>query len=227
MVASLTPDLPDPAPQTARGSGAGAAVALDLPGLAAGLPPAPPAELDAYLDAAIACFARHGVGRTTVQDIARHLGVDRTTVYRRVGGIDDLARALVARELRRLLAGLPAHVPSEADPFGPEAIVELVTAAVNLARHHAVLAKVLRDEQERIGPFLTRELAGFIDRVASAIRPLLEMAMDQGGIAHRDPARLSEWLVRTGISVLVTPPKGDLRAFLAEVLVPALAPPAP
>ena len=212
------------APGSPESSRSNEVVALDLPGLAAGLPPAPPADLDPYLDAAIRCFARHGVSRTTVQDVARELGVDRTTVYRRIGGVDDLARALVARELRRLLAGLPAHIPSEADPFGPEAIIELITAAVSLARHHAVMAKVLRDEQERIGPFLTRELAGFIDRVAAAIRPLLEMAMDQGGIARRDPARLSEWLVRTGVSVLVTPPRGDLREFLAEVLVPALRP---
>ncbi|MGI8794121.1 MAG: TetR/AcrR family transcriptional regulator [Acidimicrobiales bacterium] len=217
MAAPDSSQTPHPVPPSG-------AVALDLPGLAAGLPPAPPPDLDPYLDAAIRCFARYGVGRTTVQDIARELAVDRTTVYRRIGGIDDLTRALVARELRRLLAGLPAHIPSEADPFGPEAIVELVTAAVSLARDHAVLAKVLADEQERIGPFLTKELATLIDRVATAIRPLLEMAMEQGGIARRDPRRLSEWLVRTGISVLVSPPRDDLRSFLSEVLVPALTP---
>ena len=72
---------------------------LPLPVLEAGLPPAPPAELDPYLDAAARCLARHGIGRTSVQDVARELGVNRATVYRQVGTVEDMVRLLVAREL--------------------------------------------------------------------------------------------------------------------------------
>ena len=50
-------------------------MAMSAPQLRAGLPEPPPPDLDIYLDAAARCLARHGVGRTSVQDVARELGV--------------------------------------------------------------------------------------------------------------------------------------------------------
>ena len=43
---------------------------LDFPAVAAGLPPVSSTALDTFLDAAASCFARFGVGHTTVPDIA-------------------------------------------------------------------------------------------------------------------------------------------------------------
>ena len=66
--------------------------AVFLPALVRGLPPPPDAALDPYLDAAAACFARHGISRSAVADIAKEMGVSRTTVYRQVGSIDNVVR---------------------------------------------------------------------------------------------------------------------------------------
>jgi AcrR family transcriptional regulator len=193
---------------------------LYLPSLAHGLPPVPPADLDPYLDAAAACFARHGIGRTSVPDIARELGISRTTVYRQVGTVEQAARLLLARELHRFLAQLPAVL---AGAIGPETVIRLLVAVTLFAREHPVLAKVLADEPELIGPFLTGELPELVRRVTAVATPLLERAMAAGLVQRRDPAVLTEFLVRVTLSLVLSPPPGDLAGFLDQTVLPALA----
>ena len=197
-----------------------AAVLRSLPSLA-GSVPAPPAAVDPYLDAAIRCFARHGIGRTSVQDIARDLKVDRTTVYRQVGNVSSIVRLLAGRELHRFLADLPARLTGLR---GPEAIVDLLAAAIEFARGHPVLRKVLADEPELIGPFIVAELPMMIDLMAAAATPLLHDAMDAGELAPRDPERLAQMLVRLCMPLVLAPPPGDVSALLAELLLPVLTP---
>ena len=165
-----------------------------------GIPSPPGGELDPYLDAATRCFVRYGVRRTSVQDVADELGVNRTTIYRQVGAINQVIRLLIARDLHRLLSELPRSL---AGTSGPRAVVELMATIIRYASDHPVMAKVLRDEPEVIGPVLASD-----------------MAADQ--IAHRDPDLLAESLVRLGITLVLAPPSGELETFLAEVLVPTL-----
>ncbi len=195
-------------------------VLQELPGLAAGLP-APPESLDPFLDAATTCFGRHGVRRTSVQDIARELRVDRTTVYRQVGNVDRIVRQLMARELHRLLEALPASL---LELQGPAVIVDVMATVVAYGRNHPVLAKVVADEPELIGPFLVTEAPEMLDRIASLIAPVLAAAMDAGEVARRDPDAVAQLLVRLCLSLLLAPTPGDPAAVLAELLVPALTP---
>ncbi len=187
-----------------------------------GIPTPPADELDPYLDAAALCFARYGTRRTSVQDVAAELGVNRATVYRQVGTIDHQIRLLIARDLHRLLAELPASLAGKS---GPRAVVELMAAIIRYASDHPVLAKVLRDEPEVIGPFLASDLPEVIARITSAIAPLLGVAMASSQIAPRGPDLLAESLVRLGITLILAPPPGELDTFLAEILVPTLKPP--
>jgi AcrR family transcriptional regulator len=192
----------------------------ELPGLAAGLP-APSPSLDPFLDAAATCFARHGVRRTSVQDVARELRVDRTTVYRQVGNVDRMVRLLMARELHQLLAVLPESLLGLE---GPAAIVDLLATVISYGRNHPVLAKVLADEPELIGPFLVTEAPTMLDQIAALIAPILQAAMDNGELARRDADAVAQLLVRICLSHLLAPPPGDLAAMLGELLVPALTP---
>jgi len=194
---------------------------LPLPQLSAALPPPPAPELDTYLDAAADCFARHGIRRTSVQDVARQLGVNRATVYRQVGTTEQMVRLLMARELHELVEFLPTQLKTS---DGPEVVVELMATVVDYASNHPVIVKVLHDEPEVIGPFLVSDLPQVITRVAAQITPLLEFAMKSGVIAKRHARTTAEWLVRTALTLVLAPPPGDLRAFLAEMLLPALSP---
>lgn len=194
-------------------------LSLPLPG--EGIPSPPPAALDPFLDAAALCFARHGIGRTSVQDVARELGIDRTTVYRQVGTIDQQVRLLLARDLNRLLSSIHSELEGRS---GAEVLVEVLDAVVSFARAHPVLAKVLAHEPELLGPFLVADLPALISRITVILAPLLGQAMDEGHLARRDPLAVAEWLVRIGVSLVLAPPPDDTREFLAELLVPALSP---
>jgi AcrR family transcriptional regulator len=193
-----------------------------LPSASAALPAVPSPALDPYLDAAAVCFARHGLSRTGVPDIARELGVSRTTVYRQVGTVEQAARLLLARELHRLLARLPALVEGAT---GPETFVRLIAVIVNYAREHHVLAKVLADEAEVIGPLLAGdELPELVLRVSTIASPLLVQAMDAGLVRRRDPDLLADFLVRVVVSLVLAPPPGELEAYLRETILPLLVP---
>lgn len=195
---------------------------FSLPGLVAGIPAPPDPSLDPYIDAAARCFARHGIARTSVQDIAAELKVNRATVYRQVGNVDNVVRLLLARDLNRLLGSLPA-LP--ASPLGPQTIIDLLDGAVRFVREHPVAAKVLRDEPELIGPFLVADHDELVGRITAAVEPLLAAAMDAGWLARRDPVVVADWLVRLAISLILAPPPGPMTAFLGELLLPALTRP--
>jgi AcrR family transcriptional regulator len=201
---------------------AATASVLSLPELVSGIPAPPDPALDPFLDAAARCFARHGISRTSVQDIAADLKVNRATVYRQVGNVDSVVRLLLARDLNRLLGTLPVLL---ATPLGPNTIVALVDGVVRFAREHPVLAKVLRDEPELIGPFLVADHDELVGRITNSVAPLLGVAMDAGWLARRDAAVVADWLVRLTISLVLAPPSGSLPAFLGELLLPALTPP--
>ena len=196
-------------------------VLRSLPTLVSAIP-APPASIDPYLDAAARCFARHGIGRTSVQDVAREARVDRTTVYRQVGNVPSIVRLLAGRELHRLLEELPQRLTGMR---GPEAVVDLLATLIDAGRTHPVLDKVLRDEPELIGPFIVSELPMMIDLVAAAAAPILATAMEAGELAPRDPDHLAQILVRLCLPLTLAPPPADLRAPLAELLLPVLTPP--
>src|SRR5580700_4087161 len=83
-----------------------------------GLPEDPPPSLDPYLDAATRCFVRHGIERTTVQDVATEMGFNRATIYRQVGTIEQQIRLLAARDVRRHLSSIPARVAGRTGPTG-------------------------------------------------------------------------------------------------------------
>jgi AcrR family transcriptional regulator len=205
-----------------RQKGSLAGQILDFPAVAAGLPPVPSAALDPFLDAAASCFARFGVAHTTVPDIARELGVSRMTVYRRLGSVPDALRSLLARELHRLVV----HLADQLDgaPPSPETIVELTGVVVRHASSHPVLRKSLADEPELVGPVLLDSFSGIVDNVTAVAGPMLAAAMDAGLVRRQDPVVLTDWLVRTTVSVIASPPRQDLGPFLAQVLLPLLSP---
>jgi len=194
------------------------ATILALPRIARGLPAPPPASLDVYLDAAARCFARYGVQRTSVQDVAQELRVNRTTVYRQVGNVESMVRLLSAREIHRLLAALAQHARQHLTPTD---VVELIATAVDFARAHPVVIKIVNDEPELLGLSLP-DVPDVLGRVASVIAPLLGAAMVAGELARRDPIVVAEWLARVAVTAVIAPPPGDLRLFLSEILIPAL-----
>lgn len=180
-------------------------------------------NLDPYLDAFERVVQRFGFRRTTGQDIAKEAGVDRTTVFRNIGRLENLHRLYVARELHRFIDGVAGSIPQGLD--GPGSVIEVVAVAIERASVHPVLAKVLVDEPDMVGQLLPEYLGAILGQVVAALSPGLALAQAAGLIRpDLDPQAVAQWIARFGVSTLVAPTGEPLRAVLEGVLRPLLLP---
>ncbi len=201
--------------------GSESAEVIPLPLLAEQLPVPPPASLDPVLDATVECISRHGLSKSSLSDIAREMGVVPSTVYRKVGSVDNAALLVMAREGHRLLEAMPQLI---AGVDGPRVITVFLAASIERFRDHPMSAKILRDEAEWIGRLATRRLDDLVVQAAEVAAPLLAAAMATGVIRDQDPLALGHWITRIGMACLITPPPGDLLEALDHLLLPMLDP---
>ena len=192
------------------------------------MPPASPdATRDRIVEAAATCFARAGVGKTSVEDIAAAAGVSRATVYRAfTGGRDELILSVVLRDLTAFLDRLAARLAHQTS--AEAAIVEGVLDAVRWIR-----------DAPQVSPFLAPDsaghaqaaVAGAAERVlelcCAHVRPYFDAARRQGLLrADIDVEGSVEFLFRIISSMTVMPRDRDeeatrrfLRTYVAAVLV--------
>jgi AcrR family transcriptional regulator len=201
-----------------------AAEVFAFPLLTDRLPLPPDPALDPVLDAATRSLASHGISKTTLSDIAREMGVAPSTVYRKVGSVDNVTMLIFAREAQRFLERIPATLTTAT---GPTAITRLMADAITTLADHPVAAKVLRDEGDYLGRMVTRQLDPLLAQGVEVAAPLLAAAMAAGLIRQQDPQLLAHWLLRIALAALVAPPPGDLQANLDDLLLPLLTPLAP
>ena len=194
---------------------------IELPLLADQLPGPPPVSLDPVLDATVECVARHGLSKTSLSDIARELGVAPSTVYRKVGSVDNAVALVAAREGQRLLARMPEVI---AGVEGPRIITVFLAECIDTTRRHPMMNKILRDEVDLIGRIATRSIEDSLARSADGTAPWLQAAMDAGHIKTQDPLALAHWIARISLACLLAPPPGDLQDALDHLLVPVLSP---
>jgi AcrR family transcriptional regulator len=141
------------------------------------------ARTEAILDAALAQFARRGIERTTMTDIAAEAGLSTGAIYRYFSGKEQLLQAVFARALDRNRsvfeeAGRGVRSPLDAllevgrrtlaeNPCGPETVVGV----------EAILASA-RDP-EGIG----KRHAGIYREIFALIEETLRRARDAGELA--------------------------------------------
>lgn len=192
------------------------------------LPERPAPGLDRALDATAACLARHGLARTSMTDVAREMGVARSTLYRHFGSVEEAAWALLARESWRFFDAFEELSASRA---GPRSVIELAAQFVRFASSHPVMARLLHQEPDFVGRVVTRHMAALVDHAALVVTPLVAAAMDNGVISRRDPVRVAQWMGRVVAICILAPPGGDpesseLDDLLEEMLLPVLVGPA-
>jgi AcrR family transcriptional regulator len=181
---------------------------------------------EAVLDACAALLRRHGLRRWSVDDVADRAGVGRTTVYRRVGGRDELVHAVLARELRETVEAIEAAAAARDDLED-----KLVDAALVAARalEGSVVDELLHTDPATFLPFLTTGAGPLL----ALARELLVAAAEHAGIrAGRDRlAAAAEVAARLGLSFILTRdtvlPLADdpaaARAVVRDLLEPVLA----
>jgi AcrR family transcriptional regulator len=103
------------------------------------------------LDAALALFNEQGVGGTSLQMIADHIGVTKAAVYHQFKTKEEIVIAVVERELARLE---PALLAAEAEPDRPRALEALMAEVIDLAVSRRRAAATLQSD-----PVVVRYLA--------------------------------------------------------------------
>lgn len=176
------------------------------------------------LAATIACLGRWGLGKTTLDDIAREAGVSRATVYRLFpGGKDTVVRAAVAVELARFEHALGARLAG-LDSL-EDVLVTTLTFATDAVRDHEVLRFLIAHEPGQVLPHLAFARFDQVLAGAAAIGgPWLEPHLGAEGAA-----RAAEWVTRLVLSYALAPSEhydlgdaGDARRFTRTFLLPGL-----
>lgn len=184
--------------------------------------PAPLSVEHRAIEATLACIARHGLSKTTIDDIARQAGFSRATLYRYFGGKRDLVERLIDFESDRITRDLRAAADAEAT-LEDAVHAMFVTAGRELAEHEA-LRFVAAFEPELLLPHLT--FAGgdvFLRDASEALAPALERFLGERA------ARAAEWIARMGLGLWMSPTapvsftdESGLREYVHEIVVPAI-----
>lgn len=181
------------------------------------------------LDAALVQFEQVGIKKTTIEDIARRAGVDRVTVYRRVGSRDDVVQHVTTREVARVLAEL-AEIPERHRTL-EDLVADIFVTVVTRWRTHPLLNKMLALEPERVLPQLTTEGGPTFVMALAATTGALQRAVEDGLLADSaDMVTRAEIICRI-VHSLVLQPEGttalgtseELDAFARKYLAPIIS----
>jgi AcrR family transcriptional regulator len=188
-----------------------------------GSPPATDEEaVERILGASRRCIEIDGA-RTTVSDVAIHLGVTRQTVYRYFESTEALLYATALQATGPFLQGLTRHVRNLSDPA--EAIVEALAYTIERLPHELYLGVLLRSGHcsafaSGIGSELARSFGHLL--IGEHVHKWhLE------GVAATRIDELVEWTLRILQSMVLDPGRPqrtprELRLYLRRWLFPAI-----
>jgi AcrR family transcriptional regulator len=176
------------------------------------------------VDATLRCLSVHGVGKTTLDDIAREANFSRATLYRNFpGGKEAILEAVVETEVARLFSSL-AVVLGEATDLEDVLVDGMVEAAQRLSSHSA-LAYLLLHEPGVVLPHLTfADMDRILIVAGDFAAPFFARWLNPD-----QASRAAEWAVRIVLAYLADPaPDTDLtdpddtRALVRAFVLPGI-----
>jgi AcrR family transcriptional regulator len=144
--------------------------------------------------AALALFAEHGVGGTSLQMIADAIGVTKAAVYHQFKTKEEIVVAAVEVELARLEPALDA---AEADADGPRALASVLAQVIDLAVERRRMVSTLEYD-----PVVVRLLAEH-EPFTTFMQRLFRLLVGHGTGAE---ARVRAAMISTAIGGAVTHP---------------------
>ena len=188
-------------------------------------PPAPEVATRAVA-ATLACIARTGLAKLTVDDVAREAATSRATIYRVFPSKQALVAAAVAHEAGRIGDEIADAAAAAGDL--DDLVARVVLAGTRALSDCAALRFVAEHEADLLYPHL--EFAGG-DRLYAALgRRLAPLFADRCA----DPERTAEWVARFALGLHFAPaPLVDpadaaaVRRVVATYVTPGISAPAP
>jgi AcrR family transcriptional regulator len=162
------------------------------------------------LEAAYACVARFGMGKTTIEDVVKESGVSRASIYRLFpGGKDQLLRETVGFEMNRFFGRL-AEAVYDAPDFA-SLLEEGLVFAHRSIQEHEVLRKVLETEPERLLPLITVEQHRVLGFITAFLLPYLEREQEAGRVRPGvDLEAAAQYVARMILSLIGSPGRWDM-----------------
>ena len=152
------------------------------------------------IDGTLACLARHGTAKTTVDDIARESGVSRATVYRAFpGGRDEILGAVVDTEAARLFSALGVRLGT-ADGLAEALVGGIVEASVRLRDHSALHLLVEHEPGIILGHLAFADSDRLLATASRFTAPFLARWMPPA-----EAERVAEWAARIVLSYAISP----------------------
>jgi AcrR family transcriptional regulator len=166
--------------------------------------------------AARRCFARYGVDRTTMQDIAKESGIGRTGVYRLGLTRREITEAAIVTRLRELGEGIRPIADRDA-PF-VELLLETSIATVDAARSDPELRHLLDTTTTvSLHRLITGHESSMQGLVLDVLGPMLRRARERGEIRPEvSDDRVVEWLRGVYLMLIL---REDLDADAEKALV--------
>jgi AcrR family transcriptional regulator len=193
------------------------------------LPPAPSESVeDRAVRATLACVARHGLAKTTFDDVARQAGCARATLYRYFGSKRELVRITIAREAARITVSI--RDAADAEATFEDALVAMFFRAARELREHEPLQFLFAFEPEVVLPHVTFDAGNrFLVGAGSAISPALTRFLPAERVE-----RAGEWLARVALAHALSPTgpidltdEAEIRALVRDLVLPGLLRPEP
>lgn len=171
--------------------------------------------------AALTCFERLGIGRTTMSDIAREAGITRPTLYRYFKNKRELLFAAIDRQALEFTQLVIAHAQSFQTI--EERIVEtivFVIAEFPKARHLSLIFQDEMGQELRARAFSDQATLVFSQMTA---KPLIELRPDLESAA----VEITEIMSRFAISMILFPGRyssdlDTLRQLIKRRILPGL-----
>lgn len=155
------------------------------------------------LDTAITSLLEFGYRRTTMDTVARRMGVSRMTVYRYHADKSALFQAVMMRELQEASGAIEQHLASLSIEQNP--VVEGFVLAVTLARQHRLIRRLLNTEPEWLVLHMTVQGESVLQFSRMAATAFLQQPRFKDWLKEQDLALAGELFVRLLMSAILTP----------------------
>lgn len=172
---------------------------------------------DRILVAAMAAFGTRGYEATSLDDLARELGIRKQTILYWYPSKDALLEAVVDRCADEVTVRLVRGLDGAEDGFGR--VEAMVRVMFRLAARHPTMLGFLR-EVTRLGPPASTRLLDRLEPLIDRAAGFLEAEMDAGRMRRHDPRvlLLAAYSMVTGLATEVE----VLRAFGEAPTLPSL-----
>lgn len=184
------------------------------------------ATREQLLVAAEACFARFGILKTTMVDIAKATGVSRPTVYRYFDDRDAIILAVIVRRSHKLVRHARAFI--EAQPTFADKVVEGLIYLVDHGRRDEIVRLLVTPEHMELAAAIVGASEAAVGATAALWDPIFAEAQERGDMpADIDRADACAWLTYVQLILIgridVVPDEPAVhRSMLRNFVLPAL-----